>query len=49
MRLGVPCDDGRLSYGGYDSSSYPVDGAAWVETSAPEAFHLTASSKGRGT
>jgi hypothetical protein len=49
MRLRVPFDDGCLSYGFYDNNFYPADGTAWVASSTPEALHLSASSKGRGT
>jgi hypothetical protein len=30
MRLGVPFDDGRLHYGGYDDNFYPADSMAWA-------------------
>jgi hypothetical protein len=49
MRLGVPFDDGRLYYGGYDSNLHPADSTARVASSTPEGLHLTASSKGRDT
>jgi hypothetical protein len=49
MRLGIPFDDGRLSYGGDDSNFHPADGTAWDASSTPEGLRLSASSKGRGT
>jgi hypothetical protein len=49
MRLGVPFDDGRLYYRGYDSNLHPADNTARVASSTPEGLHLTASSKGRDT
>jgi len=49
MRFGVPFDDGRLSYGGYDSNLHPANGTARAASSTSEGLRLSASSKGRGT